>query len=315
MFVLHTKPNRFLLFCFAFLACLAPAFAQETPAQDTAENELDFEALLAAIKHHDALLKSGEGEVVCTDGQPPFDTDTHIFTGRITFDSESIRFDSPRNISILTPAAYWEIDPDAKTQPNYFFSLGTQSPVILNAPMDPRHWLTLGHKDLATYLKSENFQITRRELINDTLCYVLEAKQGDMSEKIWIAPERGFRYLKHESQFPRPVDALDSDIPMEALTIDRTTVSYQKLGEIWFPKAVLSEYAWLDFQATYPIISRQTLELKNFKVNHIIPPATFTVDLPDGAMVRVNRQTLSKAEFLKQYGELLSRPTTPIRKQ
>ena len=241
--------------------------------------------------------------MVYTDGQPPFDSDTHIFKGRIAFDSENTRFDSQRRIVIFTSTAKWEIDPHTKRRPNYYFHPAPQSPVF-EAPMDPRQWLTLWHEDLATYLKSENFHITGREFINDTLCYVLEAKQGkDTSEKIWIAPERGFRYLKHESQFPRPVDALDSDIPMEALTIDRTIVSYQQFGEIWFPKAVFSEYAWLDFQATYPIISRQTLEVKNFKVNHTISPETFTVDLPDGAMIRVKRQTLSKADFLKRYGQ------------
>ena len=114
---------------------------------------------------------------------------------------------------------------------------------------------------------------------------------------------QGFRYLKHESQSPRPVDALDSDIPMEALTIDRIIVSHQQFGKIWFPKTVFRELAWLDFQATEPIIFRQTLKTNNFKVNHDIPPETFTVDLPDGAMVMVNRQILSKAEFLKQYGQ------------
>ena len=300
MFVSNMKPNRFLLSCFIFLACLATAFAQETPSQDITEDAIDFEALLVAIKHHEALLKSGEGEVVYTDGQPPFDSDTRIFTGHIAFDSKNTRFDSPRTTTILTSTTMWEIDPDAKRMPNYHFST---EPRLIHEGVDPRRWLTLWHEDLATYLKSESFQITGREFIDGTLCYVLEAKQGDMSEKIWIAPERGFRSLKYESQFPRPVDALDSDIPMEALTIDRTTVSYQKLGEIWFPKSVLNEYAWLDFQATYPIISRQTLKVKDFKVNHIIPPETFIVDLPDGAMVRVNRQTLSKEEFLKRYGQ------------
>ena len=47
------KPNRFLLSCFVFLACFTIAFAQETPSQDTAETELDFEALLVAIKQAD----------------------------------------------------------------------------------------------------------------------------------------------------------------------------------------------------------------------------------------------------------------------
>lgn len=312
MFVLDTKKICFILSHLTFFLCFTIAFAQETPSQATGEDALDFKALLVAIKHHEALLKSGEGEVVYTHGQPPFESDTRIFTGHIAFNSENTRFDSPRTTTILTPTTMWEIDPEVKSVPKYYFST---EPRLIHDGVDPRRWLTLWHEDLATYLKRENFYITGREFINGTLCYVLEAKQEKKSEKIWIAPERGFRYLKHESQFPRPVDALDSDIPMEALTIDRTTVSYQKLGEIWFPKSVLNEYAWLDFQATYPIISRQTLEVKDFKVNHTIPPETFTVDLPDGAMVRVNRQTLSKAAFLKQYGKLLSQLVEPIRSQ
>lgn len=319
MFLLDTKKICFALFYLVFFTCLTTVFAEDpqltTEAQDSTEVNLDLEKLLAAIKQTDGLIKSGEGEVVYTHGQPPFDTDTHISTGRIAFNAESIRFDSPRSIAILTPAAHWEIDPDAKNFPNYHFSPGTRLPVVLESPMDPRQWLTLGRKDLATHLKKKNFHIKEREFFNDTLCYVLEAKYENISEKIWIAPERGFRYLKYEFQIPRPVDALDSDIPMEALTITRTTISHQQFGEIWFPKSVFIESSWLDFQATYPIISRQTLEVKNFKLNHELPPETFTVDLPDGAMVQVrNHETLSKEEFLKQYGELLSRPTTSIRK-
>jgi hypothetical protein len=309
MLLLNIKSIPFLLFCFAFFTSLTTILAQETPVQDSAETNLDLEALLAAIKHHDALLKSAEGEIVYIQRQPPFDTDTRIFTGRIAFDSENTRFDSPRAITILTPTTMWEIDPNAKRMPNYQFST---EPRLIPEDVDPRRWLTLWHEDLATYLKSENFQITESEFIDDKLCYVLEAQHGNSSEKLWITPEQGFRYLKYESRSPRPVDALDSDIPTEALTIDRTTVSYQQFGEVWFPKDCFREYAWLDFQATDPIILRQTLVVKNFKVNHDIPSETFIVDLPDSATVLVNRQILSKEEFLKQYGELLSESTDPI---
>lgn len=310
MFLLNIKSTRFLLFCLCFFAGLTVVLAQKTPLQDSVETNLDFEALLVTIKHHDALLKSGEGEIVYTQGQPPLDTDTS--TGKIAFDAEKTRFDSQRGITILTPTTMWEIDPDAKRLPNYHFST---EPMLIPPDVDPRRWLTLWNKDLATYLKTENFHITGREFINDIHCYVLEAKQGDSSTKLWIAPQRGFRYLKYENQSPRPVDALDSDIPMEALTIDRIIVSYKQFGEIWFPKTVFRELAWLDFQATNPIIFKQTLEINNFKVNHDIPSETFTVDLPEGATVLVNRQTLSKEEFLKRYAELLPRPTDPIRNQ
>ena len=295
----NMKPNRFLLSCLVCFACLTTVFAQETPPQDTTEDALDLKALFAAIKHHEALLKSGEGEIVYTLGQPPFDADTHIVTGRITFDSENARFDSRSITTILTPTTMWQIDKN-----RFHLNYHSTKPRLL-PKVDPRHWLTLSHKDLATYLRVNNFYITGREVFNDTLCYVLEAKQGDSSKKIWIAPERGFRYLKHESQQPTPVDALDSDIPMEALTIFRTTISYQQFGEIWFPKTVHTEYSWLDFKATEPIISRQMLEIKNFKVNHDLPPETFTVDIPDDAMIKVEgiEQELSKQEFLKRYGQ------------
>ena len=277
---------------------LTLALAQETPSQDPAEDALDFKELLAAIKHHHALLKSGEGEIIYTDEQPPVEADTRIVKTRITFDSENTRFDSQREITILTPTEMWQIAPHRRRHPKYHFSTEPRS---IYEGVDPRRWLF----DLARHLERENFQITGREIFNDILCYVLEAKDGDTSEKIWIAPQQGFQYLKRESQFPRPVDALDSDIPMEALTIIRTTIRYQQFGEVWFPKAVFSEYAWLDFKATYPIISRERLELKNFKVNHDLPPDTFTVDIPDDAMIKVEGidKPLTKQEFLKRYGQ------------
>ena len=60
-----------------------------------------------------------------------------------------------------------------------------------------------------------------------------------------------------------------------------------------------------DFKPEDPIISGQKLEIKNFRINHDIPPETFTVDIPDDAMITVDRekQKLSKAEFLKRYGQ------------
>ena len=306
MSLLDIKTNRFRLACLVLFACLTTALAQETP-QDAAKTDLDFKALLAAIKQHDALLKSGEGEVVYTLGVPPFvDTDTRIVAGRIAFDSENTRFDSQREITILTPNGSWEIVPHKHRKTDYSFN-NTEESRRLNPfhDVDPRRWLTLRSKDLATYLESKNFQIVGREGFNDVLCYVLEETGVDRPEKIWIAPERGFRYLKRESQHLTPVDALDSDVPMEAPTVSRTTISYQQHGEVWFPKAVFHEYAWVDFKIEDPIISGQKLELKNFKINHDIPPETFIVDIPDDAMIRVEgiSKALSKQEFLKRYGQ------------
>ena len=313
MFLQDIKTNRFLLSCLVLFACFTTAPAQET-TQGAAKTDLDFNALLAAIKQHDALLKSGEGEVVYTLGVPPFvDTDTTIITGTIAFNKEKTRFDSEETpfhsqgkTTILTPSGRWEIVPHKHRETNYSFNTEEQ-PRLINPfhDVDPRRWLTLRSKDLATYLRSENFQIIGREVFNGVLCYVLEEKDVDRPEKIWIAPDRGFRHLKRESQHLTPVDALDSDVPMEAPTVFRTTISYQQHGEVWFPKTVFHEYAWVDFKPEDPIISGQQLEVKNFKINHDIPPERFTVDIPDDAMITVNRekQKLSKAEFLKRYGQ------------
>ena len=289
------------------------ARAEGTSSQDAAEDALDLKPLLAAIKHHDSLLKSGEGEIVYIFGVPPFDDpDTRIITGTIAFNTEETRFEVdqarfyPRgSTTILTPIGSWEIVPRNNGKSDYGFSTEVPQLILPYHDVDPRRWLTLRHKDVATYLRENNFQITGREVFNDILCYVLEEKDVDRPKKIWIAPDRGFRYLKHESQHLTPVDALDSDIPMEAPTISRTIISYQRHGEIWFPKIVSYEYVWVDFKPEDPIISGQKLVIKNFKVNHDIPPETFTVDIPDDAMITVNReeQELSKAEFLKRYGQ------------
>ena len=309
--LLNLKSYRFPILCIVLFVGLTAALAQETT-----EEALDLKALLAAIKQHDALLKSGEGEVVYTLGVPPFiDSDTRTVTGTIAFNKEKTRFHSEksrfqnalRKTTILTPDGSWELF-YYKNRNDYAFSTIEPKLIYPLAAVDPRRWLTLRNKDLATYLESENFQIIRREVFNDSLCYVLEEKGVERPKKIWIAPDQGFRYLKHESQHLTPVDALDSDVPMEALTIIRTMIAYQQHGEVWFPKTVFSEYAWVDFKPQNPIISGQKLEIKNFRINHDIPPETFTIDIPDDAMIKVNRekQKLSKMEFRKRYGQHLS---------
>lgn len=310
MSFLNTKANSFIFFCFVLFTGITILFAKETPTPvpqpEDIEPELDFEALLAAIKKADTSIKSGEGEFVYTHGHPPFDTYTNTTKGKIAFDLEKTRLDLPIITTILTPTTMWEIVPHIKRAPNYYFSRKPRR-FISPSGADPRQWITLGppDQDSTTYLKANNFHIKGCEFFHDTLCYVLESKQGKKSTTIWIAPERGFLPLKRESKIPRPVDALDSDIPMEALTNTRTIIFYQQFGEIWFPKKVLSESFWVDFKVEEPVFFRQTLETKNFKINHSIPAETFTVEIPDGAFIRVEgiNKALSKKEFLKQFGK------------
>lgn len=306
----YTKLITLLLSCFVLFVYLTISFAKETPAPvpqpEDAEPELDFESLLAAIKKADISIKSGEGEFVYTYGHPPFDTYTNTFKGKIAFDVKKTRYDLPRRTTILTPTTMWEIVPPMRRGPNYYFSTKPRR-FIHPAGADPRRWCILGTstQDSVTYLRENGFQIKGREFFRDIMCYVLEAKQGDKSTKIWIAPERGFRLLKRESKIPRPVDALDSDIPMEALTNTRTIIWYEQFGKIWFPNRVISESFWVDFKVEEPVFFRQTLETKNFKINHSIPAERFTVEIPDDAFIRVEEinKVLSKKEFLEQFGK------------
>ena len=309
MSLLNMKTIRFILYCFVLFIYLTLSFAKETPTTvpqpDDTEPELNFEALLAAIKKTDTSIKSGQGEFVYTHGHPPFNTYTNTTKGKIAFDLERTRYDLPRRTTILTPTTMWEIVPFIKRAPNYYFSTKPQQE-IHPVGADPRQWIRLGppNQDSATYLKENGFEIKGREFFRDLLCYVLETKEGDKSTKIWIAPERGFQSIKRESKIPRPVDALDSDIPMEALTNTRTIILYEQFGKIWFPKRVISESFWVDFKVEEPVFFRQTLETKNFKINHPIPAETFTVEIPDEAMIRVDgNKVLSKKEFLEQYGK------------
>lgn len=309
MVLLNMKLFRIVLYCLMLFTFLMLSFGKEIPTTvpqpEETEPELDFEALLAAIKKADTSIKSGEGEFVYTNGHPPFDTYTWTFKGKIAFDLKKTRYDLPRRTTILTPTTMWEIVPFIKRAPNYHFSTKPQR-FIHPAGADPRQWSFLGTstQDSATYLRENSFEIIGREFFRDLLCYVLETKEEDKSTKIWIAPERGFRPIKRESKIPRPVDALDSDIPMEALTNNRTIIWYEQFGKIWFPKRVISESFWVDFKVEEPIFFRQTLETKNFKINHSIPAERFAVEIPDEAMIRVDGdKVLSKKEFLEQYEE------------
>ena len=122
----------------------------------------------------------------------------------------------------------------------------------------------------------------------------------DVYERFWIAPSQGFRCLKYEECSPLKVDVMYSNIRKGTPSVHRRSVSYEQHGEAWFPKVGVGANFWIDSDGKEHFISRTTLETKDFKVNHPIPPETFTVDIPDDAMIWVGtlRQELPKKEFL-----------------
>ena len=317
--------KRFI-FVFLFFTAVTVTVAQETA------DEFDFEMILAGIKHYDDLVQSGEGKGVLTWDQTPL-SEAPLGQQAMVFDwayeiifdqnriymvfEESISPDNvhdPKRIVIATSAGVWEIVPRRGRKPtNYSFRADTQlGPFRQEA--DPRWWLTINGQDLPTYLRQNNFYIKKREHLNNIPCYVLEKTQPPEAapntyEKFWIAPSQGFHCLKYEECSPLKVDVMFSDIKKGTPAIHRGLMSYEQHGEAWFPKTGGGENFWIDSEGKEHFISRMILETKGSKVNHPIPPKTFTVDIPDDAMIWVAelRQKLPKKEFLQRYGQKYER--------
>lgn len=306
----NIKFSCILLSWFLFITYCPILYTQEIPTvlpqHEDKELELNFEELLTAIIQANTLITSGEGEVIYTYGHPPFDKYTETVKGNITFDLSNTRFDLPRSSTILTPTAKWEISNNRNGNSRYYFS---QKPNQNIQPMnfDPRNWLNLGthNQDIESYLRENQFDINKIEFFHDVQCYVLETKKGENSTKLWISSEQGFRCLKRENIYLLPVDALDSDIPMDALAITRTIIRYQQFGEVWFPKRIIHESSWVDIKPNEPIFFRQTLETKNFKINHLVSTNKFSPNIHENASIRVegSNKVYSKTEFIEQYGD------------
>ena len=311
-------------FIFVFLFLIS---ATVTVAQNEV-NELDFGMILAGIKHYDDLVQSGEGKGVLTWDQisfsaAPLGQQAMVFDWKyeVIFDrnqiymafEESVSRDNvhyPKTTVIGTSAGIWEIVSHSDRKPtNYAFRADTQL-VSFRREADPRWWLTAAGQDLPTYLKENNFHVKKREYLNKVPCYVLEKTQPpetppSVYERFWIAPSKGFRCLKYEECLFLKVDVMFSNIKKGTPSVHRTLMSYEQHGEAWFPKTGVGENFWIDSEGQEHFISQMTLETKDFQVNHPVPPETFTVDIPDDALIWVDmlRQELPKKEFLQRYGQ------------
>ena len=295
---------------------LAAAETEGKDASISKKNTMDLEMILEGIKSNDELVKSGEVKVVFVSQVtvvPPEDKD-HLDTrnSTIIFDSDRIRLDSQSEqdslsrTTILLPNSTWIIQSYPNTNKKPLYDFHAQQHKYPFPVVDPRNWYSVNkNHDLPTYLKNENFHIQKIETLkdnqlNDIICYVLEkkyteisgGKQTDTFTRIWISPERGFRFVKFEAQEPNKRDG--------TLVNTRVTVSHQKFDEIWFPKRCVLETTRIDNTGKKHTF-QQTIVTRDFKLNQPIPSMTFTVDIPDDAIIRVNNRELSKAEFLKEY--------------
>ena len=278
------------------------------------ENILDFETILSGIKHHDELIRSGEGNYTLTIQQPGINGDKRKYKYDLVFDSRLIRMEYERSISqqnvsfpkrtiVATPNGVWEIGYHKTLKTLYTFDTNTHLGPLYEWS-NPRRWLRISNdEDIPTYLRKHNFRIETLENLDNIVCYVLKKENTSENnyERFWIAPEQGFRYLKRETLRPVKVDFIDGSLKKGTPYLMRITASYKQYGETWFPKKCQSEHFWIDSNGKRHANGVWTLEIKDLKVNHNILPKVFTVDIPDDAIIRVNNRELSKTEFLKEY--------------
>ena len=339
MFLLHMKTFRFVISSFVFLACFTTALAQEDSLpvlpQNPVEAENDFNMILLGMWNYDGSVQSGEGECLYVFRQPGTPESYSTWKARLTFDPWHTRMEfedgvsnnrqTPRATILSSPSGTLDITSTKTGERSYYFR--RNSPVPRNVPLksqmetesdvsrswvDPRRWLRIADgQDLPTYLKERNFRILKSEFFNGFPCYVLETRQPDQQadsfERIWVSPELGLRYLKYENRFLSETDSADGQIKKGTPTVRRVRLSYGLYGEdAWFITNGIAEMLWIDSVGTEHLISRAIIETQNFVVNHDVPPAVFTIDIPNDATIQVEAlgKNLSREEFHRWYAEI-----------
>jgi len=334
--LLNSKTMRYVIFGFVFLAYLTTALAQQEDSlpvlpQNAADAENDFNMILLGMRNYDGAALSGEGECLYVFRQPGTPEAYRTWKARLTFDPWHTRIEfeegfsnntqTPRVTLISAPSGTLEITYAKAEEPKYFFQrnpqaaenlpLKNRTEIKLDASrdwVDPRRWLhSIDGRALPTYLKEQNFRISKSEFFNGFPCYVLEAKQENGFKRIWVSPELGLRYLQYESRFLTAVDSADGQIKKGTPAVRRIRLSYGLYGkDAWFVTNGIAETLWIDADGEEHLINRAIIETQNFIVNHEIPPEVFTVDLPDNATIQVGTEgkNLSKEEFRQWYGEI-----------
>ncbi|RKU06864.1 hypothetical protein C6503_25230 [Candidatus Poribacteria bacterium] len=312
--------------------------------QNAADAENDFNMILLGMENYDGAALSGEGECLYVFRQPGTPEAYSTWKARLAFDPWHTRIEfeegfsnntqTPRATLLSSPSGTLEITYAKAEEPSYHFrrslqaenlllksrrnlqvsenlQLKSQTEIELGASrdwVDPRRWLhSIDGRDLPTYLKAQNFRILKSEFFNGFPCYVLEAKQENGFERIWVSPELGLRYLQYENRFLSATVSADGQIKKGTPSVRRIRLSYGLYGEdAWFVTNGIAETLWIDADGEEYLINRAIIETQNFIVNHEIPTAVFAVDIPGDATIQVEAldKKLSEAEFRQWYDEI-----------
>ncbi len=286
--------------------------------------DLDIEKILSGIQYYDSLIKSGEGDVTykhiytvilggtkIPKGKMPEMRD-ETYTYHLTFYQGKTRMDIPEHVGNMHSSKLTVVN-DEKGEWTVVYHGGKISRYTYSTKhsisyidRDPRKvvlkipWRSKG--TVYEYLKKKKFEIKQKEKVRKIECYRLETPDG--KRRIWIAPDRGFRFLKYEYHYVSKNDSPIWEVRKKGTpALVRKLVFYQKYGEAWFPKQGIREAVFIDEKGQEHLVERQQYEIKNFRLNHDIPEEKFIIEIPGDAEIWVAdlRETLSKKEFLKYY--------------
>jgi len=284
-------------------------------------SKMDMETILSGIKHYNSLCQSGEADVTHTmiqKGMPMTEkmngtlmngTYKYHFMfdrNKMRMDREQVETDRIRHYTYIYFTGQWEWDISEQyvNGKSYILYIYTTTDRSKYEQRDPRGY---GEFDLNRFLNKDDFRVKGQEKIDNIVCYVLEHKDG--KTRFWIAPEQGFRTLKTEYEYSLGPRYKGED-GKERYGIERNFISYEKHGEVWFPKAVDHKIFYIDEKGQEQLMTNYKTEAKNIRLNHQIPKEKFAIDLQHAAdeikvFLANSGETLTKEQFIEQYDSLI----------
>jgi len=282
-------------------------------------SDMDMEVILSGIQYYNSLCRSGEADMTHTmiqKGAPMTEKINGILLNgtykyhfmfdqnKMRMDREQLESDRSRRYTYIYFTGQWEWDiseeyANGKSSVLYIYTTTDRSKY---EQRDPRGY---GEFDLKRFLNKDDFRIKGQEKIDNIVCYVLENKNG--KTRFWIAPEQGFRTMKAEYEYSLGPHKEDGK---QLYGFEHNLISYEKHGEVWFPKTVDHRIYYIDKKGQKQLMTNYKTEAKNIRLNHQIPKEKFAIDLQHEAdktevFLANSGEVLTKEQFIERFGSVI----------
>ncbi len=132
----------------------------------------------------------------------------------------------------------------------------------------------------------------KRENINGSVCYVVEATTRYGKVTAWIAPEKGYNALKWSIQ-KEPGDLFnDGPVIVSSWLAEFVADDLQKVGDFWVTKAGCMTFS-IGYNDEYPVKTRITkykYQLSDIQIDPDFEALeAFKIDFPDGTPVKIEQ--------------------------